>query len=364
MTRARDLLDNDDLSDDQENSAPAPGALKEPYERAEELSLGTQTSVEVEAQKLAEDVERRSKQSDALEKENMHLREQLESLRVMQARPPVLRPEKGAGKRRSQRNWWSSISDPELAQKYGQNSIDDDASSAGDASLIGDDEDSNSGSALEERYLDASLVNKMLPKNDTPTTFGWSLNSVDNSTPLTRSSLFDNLLEDRIQRGRAALKACIDTTKVELEEIQKDVSDARASVADFNVKYEELQKKGAKSYRPNPRQLQEQVLASDFQRREAEERLKSLTMRENVLKSSIAELNAQYDALDLRQELDDMDRKRSDEVAAASEELDGLIDAEELDPTPDIAERSTRQGATHRGVVETQEKSTSQADRD
>jgi hypothetical protein len=36
-----------------------------------------------------------------------------------------------------------------------------------------------------------------------------------------------------------------------------------------------------------------------------------------------------------------MDRKMNDEKAAAMEELNGLIDAEELDPTPEIADRIT-----------------------
>jgi hypothetical protein len=46
-------------------------------------------------------------------------------------------------------------------------------------------------------------------------------------------------------------------------------------------------------------------------------------------------------ALDSLKELEDMDRKMNDEKAAAMEELNGLIDAEELGPTPEIADRIT-----------------------
>ena len=43
----------------------------------------------------------------------------------------------------------------------------------------------------------------------------------------------------------------------------------------------------------------------------------------------------------MRKELEDMDRKMNDEKAAAMEELNGSIDAEELDPTSEISDRIT-----------------------
>jgi hypothetical protein len=338
MARARDLLDNDDDGEEAEHVS-ATELSKEPYDRTEALSLGNHTSGELQAQKLAADVERRGKQADALERENMELKQQLESMRQIKDRPPVVsRPPKPSGGRHGTRkqHWWAQIADPELAQKYGQFSGDDDAI---DASFADDGPDGES--ALDERYLDPTYIDKLLPKHGRQTNFGWSLNSVDGTTPLTRSSLFDELLEEKIQRGRQVLKARMDETTVELEEVQKDVSNARELVADIISNYEELQKKGAKSYRPNPKQLQEQILKHDSDRREAEDRLKALVLREAALKSSLAQVNSQYEALDLRKELEDMDRKMNDEKAAAMEELNGLIDAEELDPTPEIADRIT-----------------------
>jgi len=339
MARARELLDNDDHGQEGEPvSATEPS--NEPYDRAEELSLGSHTSGELQAQKLAADVERRNQQADALERENMELKSQLESMRIMQNRPRVVskssKPAHGSHGTPKQ-HWWAKIADPELAQKYGQLSGDEEESGAIDASFVDDPLDDDE--ADRYRFLDPAFVDGLLPKDGLQTNFGWSLNTVDDTTPLTRSSLFDNLLEDRIQRGRQALKARMDTTTVELEEVQKDISNAREVDADLKAKYEELQKKGAKSYRPNPKQLQEQILKNDSERREAEDRLKALEVREDALKSLLAQLKSQHEALDLRKELEDMDRKMNDEKAAAMEELDGLIDAEELDPTPEIAER-------------------------
>jgi len=339
MTRARELLDNDDP--DEEETALAKGALVEPYDRAEELSLGTHTNAELESQKLAEDVERRHKQTDALESENMQLKEQLRSLRMMQARPPVSssRPAKSSSvsdgrKSSSKQHWSASISDPELAQKYGQLPDEGESSFVGD----GDDED-NDEYALEDRYLDTGFVDSLLAKENTPTNFAWSLNSVDSSTPFSVSSVFDSLLEDTIQRGREAVRAHIDLTQVELDDLQKDVVDARDIVDRFHARQEELQKKGPKSSRPNTKQLQEQALVNDREWRDAEDCLKSLTTREDALQDSLTQLKLQFDALDVRTELDNMDRKMNDEVAAATEELRGLIDAEELDPTPEVTER-------------------------
>ena len=84
-----------------------------------------------------------------------------------------------------------------------------------------------------------------------------------------------------------------------------------------------------------------QIPNHDSDRREAEDRLKALVLREAALKSSLAHVNSQYEALDLRKELEDMDRKMNDEKAAAMEELNGSIDAEELDPTSEISDRIT-----------------------
>ena len=101
MSRARELLDKDE-SDDEEQKPAASGGLVEPFDRAEELWIGTQTHAEVESQKLAADVERRGKQAAALEQENILLKSQIESLNSIKARPPVSRPLKSAdGRKRS-----------------------------------------------------------------------------------------------------------------------------------------------------------------------------------------------------------------------------------------------------------------------
>jgi hypothetical protein len=337
VTRARELLDNDDVAEEQEKSSGKGTVVKpEIFDRAEELALGNHTIAELEAQKLSADVDRRSKQADALEKENMQLKEQLQSLR---ARPPDSKSGKSAAPGTNsvairKQHWSTKIADPELAQKYSP--LPDEGDAFGDASLlVGVDDDSVS--SLEARWIDPALVQSLLLNEDTPWNFGYSLEGVDNTTPFTRSSLFESLLDDKIQRGRAALQGHMDITQVELDEVQKDISDVLELVKQFRTKQEELQQKSAKSYRPNPKQLQEQVLGNDREWREAEDRLKSLTNRESEIKASLSRLKSQFNALDLRKELEGMDRKMAHDVAAAAEELKGLMDAEELDPTPEIS---------------------------
>ena len=173
-------------------------ALAEPHDRAESLALGNHTSAEAEAQKLAADVDRRSKYADSLESENIHLKQQLESMRAMAHQPQVAKRGDPADSERQKVPWFAGISDPELAAKYSR-PLDDDE----DDSFMGETANFE-GSALEDRFLDCDRVQDMLRGNDTPTNFGYRLDTVDG--PVTRSDIFDSLLEDKIQRGRSALQ--------------------------------------------------------------------------------------------------------------------------------------------------------------
>ena len=350
MQRARALLDNENAEG--EDSDHATGqvesqkheaektkilerllkeALAEPHDRAESLALGNHTSAEAEAQKLAADVDRRSKYADSLESENIHLKQQLESMRAMAHQPQVAKRGDPDDSERRKVPWFAGISDPELAAKYSR-PLDDDE----DDSFMGETANFE-GSALEDRFLDCDRVQDMLRGNDTPTNFGYRLDTVDG--PVTRSDIFDSLLEDKIQRGRSALQEHIALTKAQVAEVDEKMSSVEARLKEIETKSEELQATGSKAYRVNTNQRQEEIVANDTQRRLAGSELKQLTNSKDTLLSSLHDLEAQYEALDLRKELDDMDRKMKDEVEAATEEYNGLIDAQELDPTPQIAER-------------------------
>ena len=340
MERARRLLHNDPADGEAaSDSAGGPVDKSEAvlHERVEEMSLGTLTTAEEDVKKLAEDVERRSKQADALENENMLLKQQMESIRAVRAQP---QPPASNGARSSQapapKHWSARIADPELAQKYGQFSGEDDSALVGDTSYSDE-----GGSALADKFLNTGILEKLLEQEDKPTNFAWSLNAVDSSTPLTQSSLFESLLEEKIQLGVQALESQILQKQQELDVLNKDVASKEGEVQRFHDEFVQLQDRGAKSLRPpiTRQQLEEQVRSRERDWREAEDALKEATGKQEAIKAQKDQLEAQKEALDLRKELDGLDRKMAEEVAAATEELNGLMDAQELDPTPEIAER-------------------------
>lgn len=311
VRKARELLDK--------NASEEQVLEEKPPEKAEGL-IDNYTLAEKEALDLAEDVKRRMQQTEALERENKRLKEEL--MKASQASWSGGRQAQEKGEAKP--HWALSLSDPELAQRY---------SSYEETDHIAEPEgQAQSYNKLEEKYLEPENLSHLMSLIQDPSTpnLAWDLQNKEDIPGVTQATVFSSALDDRIRHGRQLVQDEIDKTCKSLAAVQGDIDNLNSKLNTLKTEQSDLRKVAAKS-----KTSSEKNSALVFKAKEIEDMEDSIKAQEKIkarLEKEIEQREAEFNALDWKKELEDMDEKMNAEISQVDEEIAVLEEVQRVDP--------------------------------
>lgn len=272
---------------------------------------GGLTAAEQEAVKLEEDVRRRAEQAEALAQENMMLREQLSRGRWSSGSVHAGALE--AREEESRIHWSEAIQDPELASKYKSYGDSDDA-----YFVSGSGQDAGQ---LDMRFLRPEMLHEVLNygdgENERPH-LAWALENVNSLSHITRASVFETVLEERVRKSKKVLKAKADAYAKELELIQSEEAEANATLERVQEEQAAMVREGAKAAKGAVVMLKEREV------RVARERCEELAAKRGEVEQELQRLVAEEEALDWRAELERMKEKEEEESEVVRAEIEKM----------------------------------------
>eukprot|EP00960_Hanusia_phi_P040342 754403-Hanusia_phi.AAC.3 len=280
MLRARTMLQDDSPADLPSSSLSA-----------------TKTQAELEAAKLAEDMRERKRQAEYLEQENVLLREHIRSLR--HGFPGAKRSDGAAS------HWSADLADPELAHKYREY-----ADSNG--------EEARSRQEEAPRWRDAGEGGE--------SRYAWELKTEAN-TLCSRSSVFEEMLEHKISGSRREVEKRLQEVRDKLKDVEEGLGEVEHQLGTYE--------------KPESRSERNQIKIGldDPHMSRLEMRKRRLLDQKDQIQRTIADLEREYDAADLRKELASIEESRDSEVHAVKEEIESLRKFDVQLEDPETSER-------------------------